>query len=310
MKPIISRLIAATIVVVAVTAPTAQAATKTDRKQNAALKQLAKAGDFAVLQAKVAAGGADAASALAQAAQAAVAGVSAKVDAILAAVPTITKSLKDLADGLTTAGAGLTKLGSAAAAQEYGVIKLQLGGVDLPGAILVSPDIPDDSNGTTVTGTLIGSIPATTPAKPITVRAGIRSGESDGTGAALPAGQAGIVSMRIDSPNAALEGGGNAASPPAAGFYLPLTSAANATYGGAPVYDIPDKAPRVDATPNPLTIPTEKTIDLTAAATLNNFGGGVGPFTMANPTAGSIPFTVTITVRFHDLQASATDVTA
>ena len=65
------------------------------------------------------------------------------------------------------------------------------------------------------------------------------------------------------------------------------------------------------ATPNPFSFPTELAIDLTDAATLYNLSGaGVGPFTVSNPSPNDALVTVTVTVRFNDLTASATDVTA
>lgn len=46
------------------------------------------------------------------------------------------------AAGLQQAADGLTKLGTSAAAQEYGVVKVQIGTTDVEGAILTSGDIP------------------------------------------------------------------------------------------------------------------------------------------------------------------------
>jgi len=90
---------------------------------------------------------------------------------------------------------------------------------------------------------------------------------------------------------------------------LPITSAQSGPEPtDPPVFPIPFKAPRSDATPNPFSFPTDKAIDLTAQP----LAEGGQPFTVASPApAGTdIPITVTFTVRFNDLTASATDVTA
>jgi hypothetical protein len=329
------RLVAVGITAAAVAvagAPSAQAVSKFEKKQSSAIKKAAssgkkassKAGAASLAADKAAAAATDALNAAATAdkkgsdAGTAAAGVKATVDAILAQVPTITGALQKLADGLTAAGAGLTTLGNAAKAQEYGVVKLQVGGTDVPGAILNSSDIPDDANGATVTGTFLASIPNGASNVPITLRAGIRGAESDGTGPALPAGAAGLVTMNVTNSagTPAITLGGGYAGVPAA---VPLTSAANAANGGAPVYDIPDEVGRPSATDSPFSFPTDKSIDLTAASTLFDIDGAgpstPAPYTISNAAPvtspnGSIPFTVTFTVRFHDLQASATDVTA
>jgi hypothetical protein len=154
---------------------------------------------------------------------------------------------------------------------------------------------------------MLVSVPASTTAAPVRLLAGVRSGESDGTGATDPVASAGIVTMSVGNPTSGLTiAGGNAAS-----TSIPITSAQNPAPTGPPVYPIPNKAPRVDATPNPFSFPTDLAIDLTDPATLQNLGGGVGPFLVTNPSPTSpLPMTVTVTVRFNDLTASATDVTA
>jgi hypothetical protein len=279
---------------------------KFERGQNTAIKKAGKdaknAGKSAKSAAKSAAKGiadAKAAAGRADAAQGAVNG-------IVAQVPSVLEGLAKLAAGLQQAADGLTKLGTSAAAQEYGVVKVQIGTTDVEGAILTSGDIPDDSNAAVVSGTMLVKVPALTPVSPVRLLAGVRSGESDGTGAADPVASAGVVSMSVANPFSLPLGGGNGA--PAAA--LPITSAPNAAAKGAPVYAIPDKAPRVDATPNPFSFPTDKAIDLTAASTLQNLGGGVAPFTVSNPGGADALITITVTVRFNDLTASATDVTA
>ncbi|HMJ35004.1 MAG TPA: hypothetical protein VK501_13915 [Baekduia sp.] len=281
---------------------------KAERAQNTAIKKAAKsatsAGKSAKSAAKSAAKGIADAKAAAGKADAAQGGV----NGIVAQVPSVLDGLTKLAAGLQQAADGLTKLGANAAAQEYGVVKVQLGTTDVPGAILTSSDIPDDSNAAVVTGTMIVPVPHGTPTVPVRLLAGVRSGESDGTGADNPVASAGIVSMIVADPLALPLGGGNGPGPL---LGTPITSAPNAAAGGAPVYPIPNKAPRVDATPNPFSFPSDLAIDLTDSATLYNLsGGGSGPFTVSNPGGTDALVTVTVTVRFNDLTASATDVTA
>jgi hypothetical protein len=301
-----------------VAAPTAGAAkiSKPEKAQNTAIKKAQKTATSAGKAAKKAGtsatkAGKDAAAGLAAAKTADGKAVAAQggVTAVLAQVPSVIDGLTKLAAGLTQAGDGLTKLGAAFAAQEYGVVKVQVGGVDAPGAILTSSDIPDDSNQAIVTGTVVVQVPGNATATPVTLLAGVRSGEADGTGAADPVASAGLVSMTVAGVAAtgvtATPGGGN---PGLAA--VPLTSAPNAAAGGAPVYPIPNKAPRVDSTPNPFSFPTDKAIDLTDPATLQAFAAPATPFTLTNAAPSAGVATVTFTVRFNDLTASATDVTA
>jgi X-X-X-Leu-X-X-Gly heptad repeat protein len=270
--------------------------TKTAKSADKSAKSAGKSAAKGIADAKTATGKADAAQGTA--------------NAILGQVPSVLDGLTKLAAGLQQAADGLTKLAANAAAQEYGVVKVQVGGTDVPGAILTSGDIPDDANSAIVSGTMIVPVPAGATAAPIRLLAGVRSGESDGTGTGDPVASAGIVTMSVASaaPAGIVIGGGNTGlgTPQA-----PLTSAPNAAAAGAPVYPIPNKAPRVDADPNPFTFPSDLAIDLTDASTLYNLSGaGVGPFTVTNAAGSALPITVTVTVRFNDLTASATNVTA
>jgi hypothetical protein len=294
-----------------VAAPTAGAANKTsksEKAQNTAIKKAQKTATSAGKSAKKA--GKDATKGIADAKAAAGKADAAQggVNGILGQVPAVLDGLTKLAAGLTQAGEGLTKLGNAFAAAEYGVVKVQLGTTDVPGALLTSSDIPDDGNAATVTGTVLVPVPGSASNVPIRLLAGVRSGEADGTGADNPVASAGIVTMSAASaaPAGITIGGGNTGLATA-----PITSAPNAAAATAPVYPIPLKAPRSDATPNPFAFPTDKAIDLTDPATLYNLSGaGVGPFTVSNASPSALPITVTFTVRFNDLTASATDVTA
>ncbi|MCU1675430.1 MAG: hypothetical protein JWM93_188 [Frankiales bacterium] len=292
-----------------VAAPTAVAAkkiSKPEKAQNTAIKKAQKTATSAGKSAKKA--GKDATKGIADAKAAAGKADAAQggVNGILGQVPAVLDGLTKLAAGLTQAGEGLTKLGNALAAAEYGVVKVQLGTSDFPGAILTSGDIPDDSNSAVVSGSMLISVPAGATGVPVHLLAGVRSGEADGTGAANPVASAGIVTMSITSPTGGVSlGGGNTGAP-----VIPLTSASNGV-GGPPVYPIPFKAPRVDASPNPFSFPTDKAIDLTDPATLQNItGGGAGPITVTNAGGTAAPAIVNVTVRFNDLTASATDVTA
>jgi X-X-X-Leu-X-X-Gly heptad repeat protein len=288
---------------------------KTDRAQNTAIKKVSRTAASANRTAKSASRSAKSAtrSAAAGLASATVAGrkadgAQAGVNAVLAGVPQITDGLRQLAAGLQQAAAGLTTIGQALAAQEYGTVEVKLGDDVVLGSVLNSSDIPDDSNGATLTGTVLVPVPAAATGTAVKLLAGVRSGESDGTGAANPVASAGIVTMSVaDTTGGGVTiGGGNTGLARA-----PITSAPNDEYRGAPVYDIPNKAPRVDATPNPFAFPDADAIDLTDPATLLNLtGAGVAPFTVTNLTGNVAPVTVTFTVRFHDLSASATDVTA
>jgi hypothetical protein len=306
----------ATCSIALVGAPAAGAKTKhktkisaTDHKQNTAIHKVTKTASSASKTAKKAAKDAKKGIADAKAATGKADGAQSGVNTINAAVPAVLDGLKKLADGLTQAANGLTTLGNAVAAAEYGTVKVQLGTTDVPGAVFNSSDIPDDGNAATLTATAIVPVPANTPTVPIRLLGGVRSGEADGTGADNPVAWAGIVSMSVTSPVGVPVTGGNTGLPGS----VPITSGPNASDAtkGAPVYAIANKAPRSDEAPNPFSFPTDKTIDLTDPATLFNISGaGVAPFSVSNlgPAAGLV--TVTFTVRFNDLTASATDVTA
>jgi uncharacterized protein YoxC len=237
--------------------------------------------------------------------------------AIQAAVPTVVSSLTTLGDaakqlkaGLETAGAGLTKLSGAFSKQvngvEYGVVQLYFDpegdGFEandaVPGQILTSADVPDDANQATVTGRLLLGVPNGTTAKQVALKAGMRSGEKDGTGASNPVGVAGLMAMTAYNVGGAGSsvGGGNPGT-----TTLPLTSAPNAAAGGLPVYSIPNKAPRSDATPNPVSFPDDKTIELTNPATLQPLTGAPARFAVTNTSGAASAAIFDVTVRFHDL---------
>jgi hypothetical protein len=133
---------------------------------------------------------------------------------------------------------------------------------------------------------------------------GMRSGEKDGTGASNSAGVGGLMAMTgyiVGAPGTTAVGGGNPGA-----TSLPLTSAPNAGLGGMPVYAIPDKAPR-DPASTPLSFPDEKMIELTNPATLQVLTGAPGRFTVTNTSGAPAAAVFDVTVRFHDLSASAVD---
>lgn len=315
-RPLLTAAVAATSLALCAV-PGAQAKSKvsrTDKAQNTAIKKAQRSATSAGKSAKSASKNAkkalkDAATGIANAktADGKAAAAQNGLNVLFSQVPAVLDGLTKLAAGLTAAGDGLTKLGNAVAAQEYGVVKVQVAGADAPGAVLTSSDIPDDSNAATVSGTVVVPVPVGATDAPVTLLAGVRSGEADGNGPTDPVASAGLVSMSVTGVAATgvTVGGGN---PGLAA--VPLTSKANDAAGGAPVYPIPFKAPRVDGTPNPFSFPTDKAIELTDPATLQPFAAPATRFTVTNAGPAAGVATVTFTVRFNDLTASATDVTA
>jgi hypothetical protein len=299
------------ILALSLAATPAMAVTKREKAQNKALKTLNKR--TKATNKKLKRLGADLGKLTAD-----VANAKSGLAAIQAAVPTVVSSLTTLGDaarqlkaGLETAGAGLTKLSGAFTKQvngvEYGVVQLYFDpegdGFEandaLPGQILTSADVPDDANQSTVTGKLFFSIPDGTTAKPVALKAGMRSGEKDGTGASNPVGQAGLMAMTIGTigGGGVSAGGGNPGAPTS----LPLTSKPNAAASGLPVYSIPNKAPRSDATPNPVGFPDSLMIELTDPAKLQTLTAAPGRFTVTNTSGAPASAIVDVTVRFHDL---------
>jgi hypothetical protein len=236
------------------------------------------------------------------------------VPTVVSSLTTLGNAARDLKAGLETAGAGLTALRDASTkfvlGAEYGVVQLYVGTTPAGGQILNSSDVPDDTNGSTLTGTLLATIPGNATDAPLILRAALRSGEKDGTGAANPAGSAGLVAMtaKAGTPNITISGGN---APPATAD-VPLTSRPNGTGDpgpdGVPLFQINDKAPRVDSpNANPFAFPTAQSIELTDPATLSPVTGAPDRWKATNAAAGPGVAVVHFTVRFHDLSASATD---
>jgi hypothetical protein len=221
-----------------------------------------------------------------------------------------TDGFDEVATNLTTIGTGLQDLATASnkfiAGAEYGFVQLYFDpegdGFEandaVPGALLVSADVPDDTNQSTVTGKLMLRVPDQTTAKPVALKSALRSGEKDGTGAANPAGVAGLMAMSatmIGAPGTTSIGGGN----PGTNGTLPLTSAPNGALGGLPVYPIADKAARAGA--NPTVFPDAQSIDLTNPATLQSLTGAPARFTVTNTSGADAAALFDVTVRFNDL---------
>ncbi len=233
----------------------ALAVTNTDKKQNKAIKELKQ--------------GAEA--------------LTAGVEAATAGLESVTTSVTQLDAEVTQVDAALTALDGLfngyVDSTEYGIVTLYFdaegNGFEandaVPGQMLTSADIPDSGDQSTVTGTMVVLVPDGTTAKPLALKAGIRSGESDGTCPADPVGQAGLMSMSaviIGAPGTTSVGGGNPGA-----TQLPLTSAPNGSLGGLPVYDIPGKAPLSGAAAGPLTFPDDQMIELTNPANLQTLTG-------------------------------------
>jgi hypothetical protein len=250
---------------------------------------------------------------------------------ITAAVPTVISSLQQLGDGalalkagLEQLAAGVTTLAAATtagfdavkaslAAQEWGQVMvfadankdgILTSGEAIPQSILVTGDIPDDTNQAVISGgfdmgvpllwTAVGP-PVNSDQVPLYLMAAVRSAEVDGTGAPDPVAAAGLVSMTVtNSFNATVAGG---TGPTTA---LAIASKPNAGLGGLPLYNIPNKASRAGT--QPLEFPLAQAIELSNPTILNDPGAGVNRFNVTN-TNGVNPGAVHIeyTVRFSDL---------
>jgi hypothetical protein len=176
-------------------AASANAATsKTDRKQNAAIKK-----HNAAIKKNAAA--AKKLAATIKALGTSLGGVDGRLKGIEAAAPVLISSLSQLADGLgklqtglETAGGKLTTLGSAYQAVEFGRAALTPGDADLTiaaGGAGTSADIPDDGNAISTNDDAFVVAGASATTESLNLRALIRSAESDGQDSSTTAGQAG-----------------------------------------------------------------------------------------------------------------------
>ena len=280
------------VVSLAVAATPASAVSKAEKKQNsaikkqgAAVKKLTKRNKSVSRQLGLVAGNLSA--------------LTTDVKAIQAGIPQVVSSLSTLGAGLTTLSNSFKGYVGAA---EYGLVQLYVGTTEVPGQLLISSDIPDDANQATVAGKLFAGVPAGTTNVPLILKAAVRSGEKDGTGASNPVAHAGLMSMTANGYGATVSGGN-----PGTPGDVPITSKANSSANGAPVYPIPDKAPRSDPTPNPFAFPSDKSIELTDPTTLQTLTAPPDRFKVSNPGSSPGIVVVEVTVRFNDLSASATD---
>jgi hypothetical protein len=112
------------------------------------------------------------------------------VDSIKKLIPVVASSLTQLGDSVKALATGGQQLATAFLSVEYGVIGLFNGTNRI--ATLTSSDIPDDGNATSVSGS-IPVVNGTGSPMTLTIKAAIKSGETDGTGPSDPAGQVGGI---------------------------------------------------------------------------------------------------------------------
>jgi hypothetical protein len=230
-----------------------------------------------------------------------VGGIDARLAGIEAAAPQIIKGLGDLktaAEGLQAgllalqAGttAGFDKVTATFRAVEYGVAAIYAGPTQI-GVFVGSSDIPDDGNSATAAGSFPTN-PTVLPADtPLTLRAVIRSNESDGGATGDPAGQVGGLMYATCStpagcgtvPFGAI--GCSAGPPPSAPFTTP------AGVLNLKLVNIQEKSSETN--------PTTPDADDGVLAT--------GPSTACTiPTGGGGSYTITAQAQFFDLPTSAT----
>src|SRR3954447_2088221 len=106
---------------------------------------------------------------------------------IISGLTQLKDGLTELKDGLTQAGDGLNKLKTLATSQEYGfgqALVISAGPVvnSEPGSFIMTPDIPDTVQQAQTSQQFIAQHSGT-----LSVSYGVRSNESDGTGASDPA---------------------------------------------------------------------------------------------------------------------------
>jgi hypothetical protein len=151
---------------------------KTEKKQNARITRVVKS--VTALTVKVSKQGTLLATTTATADD-----VNKRLHVIEAGVPTIVKGLGDLKTGLEAAGAGLTSLKTLATSTEYGfaqVLVTQPAIAAEAGSFVETPDIPDTVQQAQSTQQFVAQHTGN-----LIVAYGVRSAESDGTGASNPA---------------------------------------------------------------------------------------------------------------------------
>jgi hypothetical protein len=258
---------------------------KHEKKQNAAIGKAAKAAARALNRtAALTTAVGDHTKSLADL-QTASTGIDNRLKTIEAGVPLVFDGLTKLGeaatqlkDGLTalSAGttAGFTKVTETFRAVEYGSAGVYAGTTQI-GPFINSPDIPDDGNGATATGSI--PAPGLAASTPLVLRAAIRSNEADGAATGDPAGQVGgLLYATCGStagcgavPSGAI--GCTAGPPPTSPFVTPagtLNLALVNIQQKSPETDPTTPGPTggVDATGGTCTIPTAGTWIITAQA--------------------------------------------
>jgi uncharacterized phage infection (PIP) family protein YhgE len=215
-------------------------------------------------------------------------GIDARLKVIEGGVPQVFDALTKLADaaaqlktGLETAGAGLTSLKTLATSQEYGfgqVVVLVGGTTPTPegGSFIVTPDIPDAVQQAQTQQDFVAQHTGT-----LIVSYGVRSNETDGTGASNPAA---LCRVFVRNKADAIE-----------------QTAANGALGGLPFQPVNTKSPMTSTDPMNTSFPFGlKTVGPDADVTQNLT-------TMVAVTAGD-PYTVGMSCV--DTSPSTTDPSA
>src|SRR3954466_3451693 len=197
----VALLLAVVVGMMLVPAMSASAASKHEKKQNAAIGKASKAAARALTRiAALTTVVGDQTKSLADL-QTLTNGIDGRLKTIEAGVPQVLDGLTKLQaaalalkTGLETAGAGLTTLGDAYKAVEYGRAGIFAGDADLTiaaGGTVTSAAIPDDGNAITTGEDAIVVAGAGATTESLNLRAAIRSNESDGDTTGETAGQAG-----------------------------------------------------------------------------------------------------------------------
>jgi len=190
----VALLLAVVVGMMLVPAMSASAASKHERKQNAAIGKASKAAARALNRiAALTTVVGDQTKSLADL-QTLANGIDGRLKFIEAAAPQIVQGLTDLKNGLLALKDGTEKLGAAYQAVEYGRAGIFAGDADLTiaaGGTVTSADIPDDGNAITTGEDAIVVAGAGATTESLNLRAAIRSNESDGDTTGETAGQAG-----------------------------------------------------------------------------------------------------------------------
>src|SRR4051812_14590678 len=190
----VALLLAVVVGMMLVPAMSASAASKHEKKQNAAIGKASKAAARALNRiAALTTVVGDQTKSLADL-QTLTNGIDGRLKFIEGAAPALVQGLTDLKNGLLALKDGTEKLGAAYQAVEYGRAGIFAGDADLTvaaGGTVTSADIPDDGNAITTGEDAIVVAGAGATTESLNLRAAIRSNESDGDTTGETAGQAG-----------------------------------------------------------------------------------------------------------------------